>query len=485
MKRLIVLPLRHQVMFAFLLLLGGGIAFSSVVYSRHVVIQQKLRFIEVADDVVNSVLEVRRYEKNFFLYGGEDNFNFILRYLTRAGQKMDSLIRQEGRPLKLDRLHRSRQMIVAYRKVLRSYKMALDKSSGHPTPAGIEPLKDAVRTTGRELTAEMVSLVKNQRREVDQLVDHQMWSLFYSLGAFFLLSAAVAFYLFFLIFRPMATIQAAASEIIDGNVRAIPTVRGAPEVQSLVAALNTMIRELDRKSEQLLQREKMVALGTLTSGVAHELNNPLSNISSSVQIMIEELEEADIDFQRELLAGVESQVEKARDIVKSLLEFAREREFELAPVELGALVENTIKLIRSEVPPEVDIQLAIPGPIEIQADQRRLSQALMNLILNSVQAMEGAGGTLTITAAQDLKAQRVSLEVADTGDGIAPEHVDKIFDPFFSTKADGRGTGLGLYVTYGIINKHGGEIRVSSRPGQGTTFTLTLPAERTTTDGGR
>jgi two-component system NtrC family sensor kinase len=98
--------------------------------------------------------------------------------------------------------------------------------------------------------------------------------------------------------------------------------------------------------------------------------------------------------------------------------------------------------------------------------------------------MEGAGGVLTIAAGTPGPGQ-VTLQVTDTGEGIAPEHLDKIFDPFFSTKADGHGTGLGLYVTYGIIHKHGGEITVSSRRGQGTTFTLTLPTGRITTDGGR
>ncbi len=484
MKRLIVTPLRHKVMFATLLLLLGGLVFGGVVYSRHLVIQDRLRFVEVADDMVNNILEVRRYEKNYFLYGGENNFSLMLRYLTRARQKVDSLLRKGGRPGHRDQLQQSRKMILAYRRVAVGYRKALVNAASRVAPARLESMKDAIRSLGRDLTAKMVSLVKSQRREIDILVNNQMRSLFYSLGAFFLLSVAVAFYLFFLIFRPMSSIQGAASEIIAGNVRAIPPVRGAPEVQSLVAALNQMIRELDRKTEQLIQREKMVSLGTLTSGVAHELNNPLSNISSSVQILIEELEEPDVDFQRTLLAGVESQVEKARDIVKSLLEFAREKEFELVPVELGGLIENTIKLLRSEVPPEVDIQLEIPGPIEIQADQRRLSQALMNLILNGVQAMEGAGGVLTISAAGKPGDRQVTLQVTDTGDGIAPENLDKIFDPFFSTKADGHGTGLGLYVTYGIIHKHGGEITVSSRQGQGTTFTLTLPTGRITTDGG-
>lgn len=223
----------------------------------------------------------------------------------------------------------------------------------------------------------------------------------------------------------------------------------------------------------------MAALGTLTSGVAHELNNPLSNISSSTQILMEELEENDLDFQRNLLVGIEGQVEKARDIVKSLLEFAREREFELTTVSLGDLVETTIKLIKGEIPAEVNIEVDIPYPIQLEADSRRLSQAVMNLILNGVQAMEGTGGLLVVRAYYSPAGRNVKIEVSDNGNGIPEENVAKIFDPFFSTKDVGRGTGLGLYVTYGIIQKHQGEISVSSRPDQGTTFTIILPLKQT------
>ena len=484
MRNRLALALRHKIMVAFVLFMVGGFVFTGVVYSRHTEIQDKLQFIESADDLLNNVLEVRRYEKNFFLYGGDDNFRIMLEFLTLAENQLDSLSREGKGDLSASQLGRNRSMLVDYLQASRDYEARLKEHQIGQDDLKLRELEDHVRNVGRSLTESIVELVKKERHDIDVLVENQKRSLFYSLFAFIVLSVVVAYYLFFLIFKPMATIQAAASEISAGNVREIPPVSGSPEVHSLIAALNTMIRELDKKSEQLVQREKMAALGTLTSGVAHELNNPLSNISSSTQIILEELEEGDLEFQRNLLDGVEEQVEKARDIVRSLLEFAREKEFEPTLLDLRQLVENTVRLVRGEIPPEVSVQIDVPQSIELEADQRRLSQALMNLIINGLQAMEGSGGVLTVNAYYSPKERGVVIEVTDTGQGISEDNLAKIFDPFFSTKEVGSGTGLGLYVAYGIVQKHKGQITVRSQVGHGTTFTLTLPRKQNMGDRG-
>ena len=475
MRTKIALALRHKVMAAFVLLLLGGLVFGGLVYTRHIVIQEKLNFIELADDLLNNVLEVRRYEKNFFLYGGTENYELMMKFLSLAEKQLQKMSKDDDWEVNAGPLRRGGEQLTAYRLAAQEYMgNQVDRTPMSP-PRHLSELGEDVRTIGRTLTEEIVRLVKQERRQIDDLIGNQKRSLFYSLGLFVLLALVIAYYLFFLIFRPMAMVQHAAAEITAGNVREIPPVSGSPEVQSLIAVLNNMIKELDKKSEQLIQREKMAALGTLTSGVAHELNNPLSNISSSTQILLEELDEGDLEFQQSLLTGVEEQVEKARDIVKSLLEFAREREFEPAPVDMAKLVNNTIKLVRGELPGEVDINVDIPFPIEIEADYRRLSQALMNLILNGVQSMEGKGGRLKVAAYYNPKERRVMLEVEDEGEGIRGDYLPKIFDPFFSTKEVGGGTGLGLYVTYGIIQKHNGDISVYSQPGNGTKFVISLP----------
>jgi signal transduction histidine kinase len=272
----------------------------------------------------------------------------------------------------------------------------------------------------------------------------------------------------------MLSIENAIQKIAEGNYSTIPRMATGDEFESLVTSLNAMIAELNRRSEQLVQAKKLASLGTLTSGVAHELNNPLNNLSTSVQILLEELEEDDLEHKQELLQETERQVERARDIVKALLEFSREASFKVASVSFSHLVDSTLKLIKGDLPPNITVKVDVPEDIQVQADARRIEQALLNLFLNGIQAMEN-GGELTISGRKSKEDGMFYLEVRDTGDGIPPEDLSKIFDPFFTTKGVGKGTGLGLSVTHGIIEQHGGRITVKSEPGEGTVFTVNLP----------
>ena len=475
MKPRIVLALRHKIAIAFTLLLVGGMVFAGHIYKRHYVIQEKLNFVEEADDLVNNVLEIRRYEKNFFLYGEKENFDLLLSFLTEVEKQIQSLSVRESKIISPERLDIIRNQITAYHRAITDYDAKKHGPVAGRDPDSLNALADNVREIGRSLTENLVDVVKGERQHINELVAYQKSYTFFLLSVFFFLSVIVGYYLFFLVISPLSEIEKAAKQVIGGSVSEIPSYSGSSEIHSLITVLNRMIRELDKKSEQLVQREKMAALGTLTSGVAHELNNPLSNISSSAQILLEELDDSDPEFQKGLLTGIEEQVERARDIVRSLLEFAREKEFEPVATDIGELIKTTVKLVRSEVPPMVDIKIDVPEPVQLEVDRRRLSQALMNLILNGIQAMEDVGGTLTIRAGLDPKGKNLSIEVIDEGMGIPEENLAKVFNPFFSTKETGSGTGLGLYVTYGIIQKHQGGLEVFSEPGQGAKFVITLP----------
>ena len=478
MKTRIAIALRHKIMGAFALFLAAGLLFTGIIYHRHVVIQERLEFIEEADDLFNNALEVRRYEKNYFLYGGQENFDLMLQFLVRVEEQIQQTRLSDNNRSSRTYLDNIRELLVGYREAVTRYDHQQQASQGQWASVDHEALAEEIRALGREFTEDMQNLVKNERRFVNQLVTNQKNSIFYSYSLFFLMVVAVSYYLYFLVISPLSRIEKAAQEIIHGGVQQIPSFAGSTEIQSLITALNLMIKELDKKSEQLIQQEKMAALGTLTSGVAHELNNPLSNISSSTQIFMEEMAETATDFQQQLLTGIEQQVEKARDIVRSLLEFAREREFEPVPTDIRQLVKKTVTLIQGEIPPGVEIKVDIPYPLELEIDQRRISQALMNLLINGIQAMEAEGGVLAVGAYFHPRTNMVSLEVTDDGEGIAPENQAKIFDPFFSTKDVDEGTGLGLYVTYGIIQKHHGKISVTSQPGHGTKFIISLPLKQ-------
>jgi len=242
-----------------------------------------------------------------------------------------------------------------------------------------------------------------------------------------------------------------------------------------VEAFNKMISELEKRQDQLVQAQKLSSLGILTSGIAHQLNNPLNNISTSCQVLQEEIPDGNSEFIGKLLHNIDQEVDRARDIVKGLLEFSREREFQENWVNLENLVIRTTRLIASQLPAGVEIFTEIPEELDIIADGQKLQEVLLNLLLNAAQAMPNEAGRITITAAEDKKAKEVEILVKDTGCGIPEDNLPLIFDPFFSTKEVGYGTGLGLAVAHGIIEQHKGTLSVASRVGEGSVFTIRLP----------
>jgi len=240
-----------------------------------------------------------------------------------------------------------------------------------------------------------------------------------------------------------------------------------------------MVEEtLKERSEQLIQARKLASLGVLTSGVAHELNNPLNNISTSIQILIEELEEGNIEQKLNRLIEVEKQVERAKNIIKALLEFSHAKSLSFKRVQFKNLVKKSIELIKEEMPDEISINMNVPENIEANLDPKRVQQVLINLMLNSIQAMM-EGGVLTIRAWESIEDDEKMLyfQVQDTGHGISKQNVNKIFDPFFTTKYVGIGSGLGLSISHSIIEQHEGRIDVESIPGEKTKFTVILPSK--------
>ncbi|MBW1826925.1 MAG: HAMP domain-containing histidine kinase, partial [Deltaproteobacteria bacterium] len=289
----------------------------------------------------------------------------------------------------------------------------------------------------------------------------------------FILSVSIALFLVFNVNHPLKTIENAITKIARGDFDNIPEIKTGDEFESLVSSLNNMIDELNRRSKQLVQAQKLASLGRLTSGVAHELNNPLNNISTSIQILIEEIEENDLEYKKELLVGAEKEVERGKDIVRSLLEFARERTLTLKQRNFLDLVNSAIKHVKSEIPDNIHLKVEVPDNIQATVGLR-IRSVIINLITNAVHAMKD-GGEITIKAKNELDREGFSFQVTDTGEGIPQNIITKIFDPFFTTKDVGKGSGLGLSITYGIIEQHSGTISVSSEVGKGTTFTSFLP----------
>ena len=232
---------------------------------------------------------------------------------------------------------------------------------------------------------------------------------------------------------------------------------------------------------KLMHRDKLISLGRLSASVVHEINNPLAGILNYARLMIKMLKQGELDDRKRgrftsHLTLVASEAERISTIVSSLLTFSRKTEFTITRISMAELVERSLVLARHRL--ELSgIELSVQVDKEIplfNGDFNLLQQCLINLVFNAIDAMED-GGRLEVSAAFCPDSKTVSLTVRDSGTGIAPENLDRIYEPFFTTKDEGHGVGLGLSIVFGIMERHGGSVAVDSTPGRGTAFTLEIP----------
>jgi two-component system NtrC family sensor kinase len=248
----------------------------------------------------------------------------------------------------------------------------------------------------------------------------------------------------------------------------------ASENSRLYEGVKHQMAELKRTQAQLIQSTKLAAIGELAANIAHEINNPLTSVLGFASYLAEQIPSG--EPMREELDLIQEEAGRARDIVRDLLHFSRQREFIPQITDLNVVLEQTLGMLRRQGALDA-IRLAedyAPELAPVEVDVPRVKQVFLNLINNAVYVMRDSGGSLTIRSSAS--ADMVQVEVIDTGTGIAPEHLDRIFEPFFTTKPDVSGTGLGLSVSLGIVQSHGGTIEVKSELGNGSTFTVKLPA---------
>jgi two-component system NtrC family sensor kinase len=269
-----------------------------------------------------------------------------------------------------------------------------------------------------------------------------------------------------------------AGETRTVNVAIAPLVTRKFQVVGRLVIMDDITERVELEA-QLSQSDKLSSIGLLAAGVAHEVNTPLAVISSYTQMLAKQLQG---DPQKSgLLEKITRQTFRASEIVNNLLNFSRTSGSEFSEVDVNKVIADTLALLEHQLKTskiQVNRELA-PNMTAIQGNQGRLQQVFLNLFLNAKDAMPD-GGTLSVATSNG---SVVSVRVSDTGAGIAPEHIQRIYDPFFTTKTapregQNRGTGLGLSVTYGIIQEHAGQIRVESNPGAGTTFALDFPLSR-------
>lgn len=295
-------------------------------------------------------------------------------------------------------------------------------------------------------------------------------------------ASGVSYLLSSRILRPIKRLVDASHALAKGDLSHKVTVHGSDEIGELCETFNIMAESLDERDRQLReymhrrlsQSEKLASLGRLAAGVAHEINNPLTGVLTFSHLLLRKTPPGTPDH--EDLDVIVRETTRCRKIVKELLDFARETKSERKPSDLNKVIRDTVSLVQNQVSfQNVQVQTELDGNLPaVPMDTNEMQQVFTNLALNAAEAMPD-GGTITIRTGCNSDPNYIMATVTDTGMGIPEENLSKIFDPFFTTKEAGMGTGLGLAVTYGIIQRHEGTIEVESEISKGTTFTIRLP----------
>lgn len=515
-----IMSLKKKIILSFFLS-AGIIAFLSVFLTLNFIeIKNETNFLELTDSIRSKSLQLRRHEKNFFLYAPAEasgESKAIFAYLT----ELDSILKGSEFGA-ADRTASLRELVQAYRAQFsnieklvgavsnesRAFKRKssayaaisslveanfLDKpladvqylrehfslQSDHQFIAWLEELETeitALRKTGENILVVSKELDKAAREKVDGFNRRNRIAVL----IIFPLFLAVGFGSFLFIIGNVVTRLQLLTDVVEktgeGLFSPMPMTNrawtGQDEVETLIQKFNIMEEHLIAREKELLQSKKLAAIGTLAAGVAHELNNPLNNIYTTAQRMMKKSGEESPPFIRKGLDDILGQAMRIKRIVGDLLEFARGREPHLKPVELRGLLDGVTKhlgdlMITGNVQFTRDLH---PGEIVLYADQEQLEQVFINLFTNAMEALPNSG-SLSVHA--DEEDDHVRIRVSDTGLGMSRETLDRVFEPFYTTK--NRGTGLGLAIVFNIIQKHHGRIEVESEEGRGTTFTITLP----------
>jgi two-component system, NtrC family, sensor kinase len=464
--RIITMKIEHKLMMsniingAFIILIGF-FAFQSMS-----LVLTKLRFVEIADDLNASFLEMRLSEKNFFLYHDQKALNDIREKITSTIKTIkaekDDIIRAIGE-----------EDMRKLQSHLKAYSVVIEDAGAkdHHDP----DLEAQIRSEGKKLKEYSDSITRLERTRVNDIILNSKQVLIFSFWVILASALIITHIISQRIVRSLRQIEKLTKSISAGNFDRIEGIRPRDELGSVIEAMDSMSEELAHREDQIIQSKKLASLGILTAGVAHEITNPLNNISMIAQTYAELYSKLGEEDRIGLMNKVDAETERIRKIVMNLLDFSKPKDAHPKEADINAVIRQTLTLVQNMIDVaniETSVHLADRLP-HVYVDEHQIQQVLVNLITNAVQAMT-AGGRLVLSSRPGKSGTSIEIGVADTGKGIAPEFLPHIFDPFFSTKGDG-GTGLGLSVSYGIIKNHEGEIRVESKIGVGTTFTVELP----------
>ncbi len=458
--------IERKIVFSNLINLVLIVAIGSFAISYLNSISEQATFLSIADSLNASFLEMRLSEKNYFLFNDNTALKSIQDRISQTQDQMNSVRDDIVRVIGQDGYNELQNR-------LNSYSAAVSQAGA--TDARDPQTEETIREAGRQLKDSSDAITGQERQHIEHNITRSKELLLLAIGAVFVSALVVSRSISGKIIGPIRQIERLAKSISAGNFKKIEAPIPRDEFGPVIEAINSMSEELEEREEEIIQSKKLASMGVLVAGVAHELNNPVNNISMVAQAYDELYDKLTPQQRREFMQKVDRETGRIKKIVDNLLDYGKPKEPNPREVGINSVIGKSMQLVQntlniSKIETTLDLAEGLP---ELFVDDNQIQQVLINLILNAAQAME-EGGRLTVKSSLDRERGMVDITVADTGKGIPAEYLPYIFDPFFSVKEEG-GTGLGLSVSFGIIKSHGGNIRVDSKAGIGTTFTVELP----------
>lgn len=447
-----------------------GILFIALVYAfshqKFDLLLNKLYFVEIADSLNATLLRMRLSEKNYFLYKDKSDLPLIRKDLVKSGKALNDERENIIRAIGEERFNRLESSVKRYEQ-----EVARLEQTGLYT----KEMEESLREAGRLIRLQSANMIRIEREEVNRMISDSRKALFYFFCVVLLVALTTSYLFFSKMFRSLARIEKTANAISEGSFDKIEGKISMDELGSVMRAINSMCEELGSRHELLIESRKLASLGVLTAGVAHEIGNPLNNISMVAQTYIELYPHLGEEDRLDYMETVLKETERIRKIVQNLLDFSKPKEADLGIFDTNKLVQNSLRLVQnmlhvSGIQSRLELEEGLP---RVCVDENKIEEVLVNLLTNAIHAMP-SGGIVCLRTSLEEGGDYVVVEVEDTGEGISPEFLPHIFDPFFSTKGT-EGTGLGLSISYGIIRRLKGKIDVKSRVGKGTTFVIHLP----------
>ena len=450
--------------------------FSIVYFQIHGINEATLN-LERSEELYNTVLEIRRYEKNFLLYHDQGDLDETLNQFDHVRRTLGRLTVNGG-------IAKNSIYLTHLQSALEDYSNVLDVLGKTPLrKPPDEAVQEEIRTVGKRMVDLSYEGLTEGKYQVTVAAHRALRWPIISMGLILVIVTVGAVLVNRKVVKPLTRLEQATTNIGRGDFGPIHhSSRIESEVDRLVHAFNRMAEELETRQEQIIHSRKIASLGTLVSGVAHELNNPINNIILTIDSLMSGRKITD-ERRLDMLDDILTQAVRASRIVKNLLDFSRSDTATIDDLDIALVLQETIKISENQITVnniKLHVDLTTDLPV-VRGNRHALQQVFINLLTNAVHAMP-SGGELLVRAATE-NHRKIVISVCDTGSGIAEENLPNIFDPFFTTKEVGKGTGLGLSVSYGIIKKHGGRITVDSTPGKGSTFTVELPAKEEMIDG--